>query len=118
MNEQEQRIISIAEDKGIIIRDSLVQARSGGKTLRHGFAMGVNFTLNNLWISVEEDLPEISTETMRSNKMLVRSQGRYYETFYTAVYDKFSEEWTDGDYVITNVTHWMPIPSVKEGETK
>ena len=116
MNEQVERIISKAEDKGIIIRASVIQARSGGKSVRHGFAMGVHFTLNNLWISVDEDLPEMNTETMRSNKMLVRSQGRLYETFYTAVYDKFSEEWTDGDYVITNVTHWMPIPSVMEGE--
>lgn len=116
MNDQEQRIIKSAEDKGIIIRSTLLQARGGGKSTRQGFVMGVHFTLNNLWISVEERKPEINAETLRSDKMLVRSQGKYFETFYTAVYDKYSEEWFDGDYAIINVTHWMPIPLLKSKE--
>lgn len=118
MNEQVERIISKAEDKGIIIRASLIQARSGGKSVRHGFALGVHFTLNNLWISVEERMPEI-IENNHSKYVIVRSRNRLGESFDIARWDEYFNDWiSQNSYAILNVTHWMPIPSVMEGEEK
>lgn len=127
MNEQVERIISKAEDKGIIIRASVIQARSGGKSVRHGFAMGVHFTLANLWISIDEDLPEFTKKegsAQISEPVLIKcTNGAITRARRFVIGGEVpAEGWKciDAGFGVggDKVTHWMPIPSVMEGEEK
>jgi hypothetical protein len=62
------------------------------------------------WISVEERLPEKINKFM-SEPVLCRYTRGNKEYFHVSQYDFAFDEWQ-----ISNVTHWMPIPSLKRDE--
>jgi hypothetical protein len=75
------------------------------------------FALQNQWISVEEALPteRDKEDEQYSTNVFVRTKDciRY------AYYDFYNESWcsVEGGYRFGgDVTHWMPIPSLKGGE--
>ena len=57
---QQERIQNLAQEKIAYIDQG--GTRQWGKSFKAGFEMAVMFTLENLWISVEEALPELSEE--------------------------------------------------------
>jgi len=65
-----------------------------------------NWLLSNLWISVEEALPEI-VDGYRSALVIVRSK---YNSYDVAKWDEYYKDWVTPYYTVANVTHWMPIP--------
>ena len=85
------------------------------------FENGANFILNNLWISVEEDLPPYDDRLKTiSIDVIVRNE---YGKATSAWYDYANKVWhllygeIAGDDVLdSKITHWMPIPSLEGGE--
>ncbi len=55
MNQQE-RILSLAKEQIQIVGTSGARF---GKTYKAAFELAIRFTLENLWISVEDGLPEV-----------------------------------------------------------
>lgn len=85
------------------------------------FREGANYALSNQWISVEEALPPYDDrlETI-SIDVIVRNE---YGKATSAWYDYANKVWhlsygeIAGDDVLdSKITHWMSIPSLKEGE--
>ena len=68
------------------------------------------------WISVDERMPETDPETLKSATVFVRAKGKYFESFYVAKYSKHFQDWISDSFAVMNVTHWMPIPSLKGGK--
>lgn len=111
---QSERILKLAQEKIAVIRQ--IGLRGWGKSFTAGFKAAIDFTLENQWIPIGEAMPDIDPQTLKSNRVFVRAKGLKHESYYTAHYDSYTEDWVDIDYVITNVTHWMPIPALKGGE--
>ena len=107
---QEQRIIQKAEKDICYISSN--GSRAWGKSFRGGFETAVKFTLDNLWIPVEERMPETDPETLKSAPVFVRAKGKYFESFYVARYSEYFQDWISDSFAVTNVTHWMEIPKV------
>ena len=85
--------------------------------LECAYIKGAEDILNNQWISVEEALPTERDEEdeQYSTNVFARTKDciRY------AYYDFHNESWcsVEGGYRFGgDVTHWMPIPSLKGGE--
>lgn len=77
--------------------------------LRIIFENGANFILNNLWISVEEALPEKDIPNC-----FVAYKAMDMVLYSTGSYEKDNKEWyVDGVGFNAEVTHYMPIPSLK-----
>jgi len=76
------------------------------------FINGAKWMLNNLWISVEEALPE---EDIPNCFVAYKT---FDMVFYsTGSYEKDNDEWyVDGVGFNVKVTHYMPIPSLEGGE--
>ena len=118
MNQQE-RIIKKAEKEVTVIHASTNTARRYGKIFRMGFVAAVQFTLENLWIPVEEDFPELRYEgaSMKwSDKVLVRLDNGY---IMESAYLKDLKDsginmfcWSNIVPGTNHVTHWMPIPTI------
>lgn len=86
--------------------------------------MAVMFTLENLWISVEEALPELSEErccSAVSEIVLIKcANGAITRARYIKIVGEFKTSgWkcVDAGFGVGSdeVTHWMPIPELKEG---
>jgi len=72
-----------------------------------------NWLLNNLWISVEDELPKDT-----SCKYFVAYKAMGATIFSAAYYNKDTNDWDVDDFGYgLNVTHWMSIPSLKGGES-
>lgn len=102
---QQQRIVQKAEKEIKIIGRNGV--RNCGETYRAAFEIAIRFTLENLWISVDEALPEYE-ETV-----LVTDGTDIWLT------ERTLKEWTDNlgfpeheSYSFEIITHWMPIPTI------
>ena len=67
------------------------------------------FTLQNQWISVEEELLPYD-ENGISKEVIVRTG------FNTKRLDRYFANCKEWEYSHKNVTHWMPIPSLEGGE--
>lgn len=66
--------------------------------------------MNNKWISIENDLPNVDEEG-QSNWFICANNTRVYMA--PCNYNSNSKTWyMYGDYLLrtTNVTHWMPLP--------
>lgn len=81
------------------------------------FKQGISFALQNQWISVEEALPleQDDEDEQYSTNVFARTKDciRY------AYYDFYNKSWysVEGGYRFSgDVTHWMPIPSLKGGK--
>jgi hypothetical protein len=120
MNQQE-RILSLAQEQIQIIGTSGARF---GKTYKAAFELAIRFTLENLWISVDELLPELPKELPSaavSEIVLIKcvngaiTRARYvkilgdFTTYVWQCVDAGFGVWDD------KVTHWMPIPKLKEG---
>lgn len=120
MNQQE-RILSLAQEQIQIIGTSGARF---GKTYKAAFELAIRFTLENLWISVDELLPELPKELPSaavSEIVLIKcvngaiTRARYVKIlgdFTTYVWQCVDAGFGVGD---DKVTHWMPIPKLKEG---
>lgn len=78
------------------------------------FLNGVEWALQNQWISVEEALPPIREKDIENRSwsdfvLIMTHEGGTFLDCYAF----HRKEWlNNGNYV----THWMPIPSLKGGE--
>lgn len=74
---------------------------------RLGFIEGAEWMLNNQWISVDDELPEedgVYLVLVNSKMPLITTFNRIKRTF--------------EPYRPYNITHWMPMPSLKENNKK
>lgn len=78
---------------------------------RDYFVKGCEWMLNNLWISVEEALPEF--EGNFSDDCLIRTEKGWCDV---TPYYRTSEKEYWWNFEKVKVTHWMPIPKMKGGE--
>jgi hypothetical protein len=105
---QQERILQLAQEQITYLGH---RGRKWGENFKVGFNGGIRFTLENLWISVEEDLPK------DKESVFVRDEdGRCTSAWYSPI----TETWflTMGeiggeDAIYTKITHWMPIPEMK-----
>lgn len=123
MNQQE-RILKLAQEKIQIVGTSGARF---GKTYKAAFELAIRITLENLWISVDESLPELPKELPSaavSEIVLIKcvngaiTRARYVKIlvdFTTYVWQCVDAGFGVGD---DKVTHWMPIPKLKEGGEK
>ncbi len=118
---QQERILSLAQEK--IAYFGTNGARQWGKSLTNAMMVAIEFTLNNLWVSVTEELPE-----QNRNVLALNLSGDVFVAFHDG---KQTWWWCDGfirgekangdkmysSYCeIDSITHWMPIPELKGGE--
>lgn len=81
------------------------------------FINGAKWALQNQWISVEKSLPKeegdynvmIEHDIYDSDGVFLRHEVSYDTYLYQPQYGGWES-------AINNVTHWMPIPSLKESE--
>ncbi len=122
MNQQE-RILSLAQQQIVCIGQG--GTRQWGKSFKAGFKMAVKFTIENLWCSVNESLPE-----PRRNVLTLSVSGDVFVSFY----DGMGTWWWNDGFIcgekangdkkysscceINSITHWMPIPKLQEGGEK
>lgn len=120
MNQQE-RILSLAQKQIQIIGTSGARF---GKTYKAAFELAIRFTLENLWISVDESLPELPKELPSaavSEIVLIKCvNGAITRARYVKILGDFTTyvwQCVDAGFGVGNdkVTHWMPIPKLKEG---
>lgn len=120
MNQQE-RILKLAQEKIQIVGTS---GSRFGKTYKAAFELAIRFTLENLWISVDESLPELSEErrcSAVSEIVLIQcNNGAITRARYVKIIGEFTTcgwECVDAGFGVGNdkVTHWMPIPELPKG---
>ena len=87
-------------------------ARSMGKTFRQELIMGVQITLENLWIPVKNNLPKQlhhgNYSTWSDYVLGLLENGNVIQTYYWE--DKVTGRTGWLSVYNTRVTHWMPIP--------
>lgn len=109
MNQQD-RILKLAQEQIQIIGTSGARF---GKTYKAAFELAIRFTLENLWISVKEELPK--EDDFYLCKYYDDDDGLvfYEDVMYFCSKDKLFDT-IDND----RITHWMPIPKLQEGGVK
>lgn len=122
---QQERIIQKAEKEiKVIGRNGIF---SIGKTYRAAFEVAVKFTLENLWISVDESLPEFSKKidsVQMSKLVLIKcANGAIARAEYMELSGEVPAKiWhcIDAGFCKEDekVTHWMPIPALPKGGEK
>ena len=120
---QQERMMKLAQERIVCIGQGSI--RQWGKSFTAGFKMAVKFTLENLWISVDESLPERNRNVLALNlngDVLVAFHDGM-ETWWWC--DGFiCGEKANGDKKYSScceielITHWMPIPELKKGGEK
>lgn len=122
---QQERMMKLAQERIACIGQGGI--RQWGKSFTAGFKMAVKFTLENLWISVEEALPELSEErrcSAVSEIVLIKcANGAITRARYIKIVGEFKTSgWkcVDAGFGVGDdkVTHWMPIPESKNGGEK
>ena len=118
---QQERILSLAQEQIQIVGTSGARF---GKTYKAAFELAIRFTLENLWISVDESLPELPKEIPSaavSEIVLIKCvNGAITRARYVKILGDFTTyvwQCVDAGFGVGNdkVTHWMPIPKLKEG---
>ena len=122
---QQERIQNLAHEQIVCIAQG--GTRQWGKSFKAGFKMAVKFTLENLWISVDEALPPKrkttnGEELEESIPVFVRdNEGNYTSAWYSFYgkywYMAFGEAFLKQS-IYSKITHWMLIPELKEGGEK
>ena len=122
---QQERIQNLAHEQIVCIGQG--GTRQWGKSFKAGFKMAVKFTLENLWISVEDSLPELPKElpsSAVSEIVLIKCvNGAITRARYVKILGDFTTyvwQCVDAGFGVGNdkVTHWMPIPESKNGGEK
>lgn len=123
MNQQERILQKAEKEIKIIRRNGILTC---GKTYRAAFELAVKFTLENLWISVDESLPEFTKKidsVQISETVLAKCASN---TVIRAQYMELSGEVTDKAWHSVDagfckkddkVTHWMPIPTMNNSKS-
>lgn len=92
-----------------IIQEKIKKEAEGYGKLAPAFLEGDEFTLDNQWISVEEDLPYNHEELLLydniTREVFVRKKNGEYDISFMFYFIKW--EFIIG---LENVTHWMPFP--------
>ncbi len=73
----------------MIFQEKIQQKAEGFGKLASVFLGGVEFALNNQWISVEDDLP------CNHKELLMINNQQYSETFKVFATNKYGDIWTD-----------------------
>lgn len=117
---QQERILKLAQEKIACIGQG--KSLQWGKSFKAGFDIAVKFTLENLWISVDESLPE-----RNRNVLALKLDGDVLVAFHDGMKTWW---WCDGFICgekvngdkkysscceIDSISHWMPIPELKKG---
>lgn len=120
---QQERILKLAQEK--IAYFGTNGARQWGKSLTNAMMVAIEFTLNNLWVSVTEELPE-----RNRNVLALNLNGDVLVAFHDGMETWW---WCDGFVCgekangdkkysscceIDSITHWMPIPKLMKGGEK
>lgn len=93
--------------------------RNWGKSFKAGFMAAVNFTFDNMWIPVEEMLPEVGAN-MLSGYVLVYGEEPEFNSKGVdfGLYNAITNSWGTISVNLV-VTHWCPIPKlIKSHEEK
>ena len=122
MNQQD-RILKLAQEQIQIVGTSGARF---GKTYKAAFELAIRFTLENLWISVAKELPELVNEgtfSKWSDDVLVRlDDGQVRQSGFWQDKEPHGPYVSKGWFYIgreqIKITHWMPIPELKEGGEK
>lgn len=122
MNQQE-RILSLAQEQIQIVGTSGARF---GKTYKAAFELAIRFTLENLWIPVAQELPELVNEgtfSKWSDDVLVRlDDGQVRQSGFWQDKEPHGPHVSKGWFYIgreqIKITHWMPIPEPKKGGEK
>lgn len=101
MNQQD-RILKLAQEQIQIVGTSGARF---GKTYKTAFELAIRFTLENLWISVKEQMPE------KKDEYFVMYNDGDTSYFYCAFFD--TDKQMFDECIHEFVTHWMPIPTLK-----
>lgn len=121
---QQERILSLAQEQIQIVGTSGARF---GKTYKAAFELAIRFTLENLWISVEDSLPELPKElpsSAVSEIVLIKCvNGAITRARYVKILGDFTTyvwQCVDAGFGVGNdkVTHWMPIPKLQKGGEK
>ena len=122
MNQQE-RILNLAQEQIVCIGQG--GTRQWGKSFKAGFEMAVKFTLENLWISVDAELPEPNRNVLALNvggDVLVAFHDGMQTWWWCDGFIKGEKANGDKSYSsyceMDSITHWMPIPKLKKGGEK
>lgn len=103
---QQERILNLAHEK--IAYFGTRGARQWGKSLDQAMTIAINFTINNLWISVDESLPkEYESVLIRAVNKRTLYVVHDVAAIYNGTWNRNMEDYT--------ITHWMPIPALPEG---
>ena len=99
---QQERILKLAQEKiGYIGQGG---TRQWGKSFKAGFGMAIKFTLENLWIPVEEDLPESTSPVF-----IIYEHGIFEVGYCEREYGETKWYLERNRSPIILVSHWMPI---------
>lgn len=108
---QQERILKLAQEQIQIVGTSGARF---GKTYKAAFELAIRFTLENLWISVMDDLPEVGDRPFSKRVLILCLNGAVTR----ACYVKQTNSWfcVDAGFGVgnTDVTHWMPFPEPKK----
>lgn len=80
-----------------------------------GFKKGAVWMLNNLWISVEEALPEVDGHGYSKPVLVMSDTNELLVATYSKIYDKWNVVGPVSYHRLV-VTHWMTIPQIEGGE--
>lgn len=127
---QQERILNLAQEQIVCIGQG--GTRQWGKSFKAGFKMAVKFTLENLWVSVDESLPELSEERLSEDRrcsaisemvLIQCANGAITRARYFKIVGEFTTygwKCVDAGFGVGSdkVTHWMPIPELPKGGEK
>lgn len=119
MNQQE-RILNLAQEQIVCIGQG--GTRQCGKSFKAGFDIAVKFTLENLWIPVDESLPVLVDKKSGQSEVVFAMVD--YDNVFVAYYDYSNEHWYYNNHygydpqIYCEVTHWMPFPVPMKGGEK
>lgn len=119
---QQERILSLAQEQIQIVGTSGARF---GKTYKAAFELAIRFTLENLWISVDAELPEPNRNVLALNvggDVLVAFHDGMQTWWWCDGFITGEKANGDKSYSscceIDPITHWMPIPKLKKGGEK
>lgn len=86
------------------------------KASKDGFIAGAEWKKNNMWISVEEETPDVDEQCLVITKNGKFSVSKMYipKDCYGNVLGE--KEWKGSFSFKESIVAWMPIPEIKKGE--